>query len=159
MSRPSALASDGFRSLVVQEARAWIGTPYRHQASLRGVGCDCLGLVRGVWRNVVGAEPESPPPYSPDWAEATGAEQLLAAAERHFVPTPRNDFGAGDLLLFRWRSNLPAKHLAIATGAGTMVHAHEGASVCEVAISQWWMRHLAGAFSFPATGASAVRTN
>ena len=28
----------------------WIGTPYRHQASLKGVGCDCLGLVRGVWR-------------------------------------------------------------------------------------------------------------
>jgi NlpC/P60 family putative phage cell wall peptidase len=32
------------------EARAWIGTPDRHQASLKGMGCDCLGLVRGVWR-------------------------------------------------------------------------------------------------------------
>jgi hypothetical protein len=42
------------RPLIVAETRAWIGTPYRHQASLKGVGCDCLGLVRGVWRAVIG---------------------------------------------------------------------------------------------------------
>jgi NlpC/P60 family putative phage cell wall peptidase len=35
---------------LVTLARGWIGTPYRHQASLKGVGCDCLGLLRGVWR-------------------------------------------------------------------------------------------------------------
>jgi len=35
------------RQLIVVETRDWIGTPYRHQASLKGVGCDCLGLVRG----------------------------------------------------------------------------------------------------------------
>ena len=38
------------RAAIVAEARAWIGTRYRHQASVKGVGCDCLGLVRGVWR-------------------------------------------------------------------------------------------------------------
>ena len=37
-------------------ARAWLGTPYRHQASVKGVGADCLGLVRGLWREVAGAE-------------------------------------------------------------------------------------------------------
>ncbi|MGA8997361.1 MAG: peptidase P60, partial [Pseudolabrys sp.] len=42
------------RKDIVAETRRWIGTPYRHQASLIGVGCDCLGLVRGVWRAVVG---------------------------------------------------------------------------------------------------------
>ena len=46
------------RTAIVEEARAWIGTPYRHQASLKGVGCDCLGLIRGVWRAVMGEEPE-----------------------------------------------------------------------------------------------------
>lgn len=54
------------RAAIVAEARGWIGTPYRHQASLKGVGCDCLGLVRGVWRNCIGDEPETPPPYAPD---------------------------------------------------------------------------------------------
>ena len=33
---------------VIAAARGWIGTPYLHQASLKGVGTDCLGLVRGV---------------------------------------------------------------------------------------------------------------
>ena len=45
------------REAIVAAARGWIGTPYQHQGSLRGVGCDCLGLVRGVWREVIGAEP------------------------------------------------------------------------------------------------------
>ncbi|HWW12917.1 MAG TPA: peptidase P60, partial [Brevundimonas sp.] len=47
-------------------ARSWLGTPYRHQASMKGQGADCLGLVRGVWREVVGAEPEATPAYVPD---------------------------------------------------------------------------------------------
>ena len=67
--------------LILTEARSWIGTPYRHQASLKVVGCDCLGLLRGVWRGVMGQEPELPPPYSADWAEA-GADTLVAAARR-----------------------------------------------------------------------------
>ena len=38
----------GARALA--EARRWIGTPYQHQASVLGAGCDCLGVLRGVWR-------------------------------------------------------------------------------------------------------------
>ena len=49
-------------------ARRFLGTPYRHQGSRRGVGCDCLGLLRGVWRELQGAEPEDPGPYRVDWA-------------------------------------------------------------------------------------------
>ena len=88
----------------------WIGTPYRHQASLKGVGCDCLGLLRGVWREVDGREPELPPPYSPDWAEA-GADTLPAAARRHLVEIEPTRCAAGDVLLFRWREPLPGQAL------------------------------------------------
>lgn len=134
---------------IIMEARSWIGTRYRHQASLKHVGCDCLGLVRGVWRNCVGDEPEAPPPYSPDWAEAHGEETLAEAAMRHLVRIEPEDIGAGDILLFRWRDGFVAKHVAIASGAGTMIHAHDGAAVCEVALSSWWRRRLAHAFRFP----------
>src|SRR5215813_336052 len=101
------------RTRIVAEARAFIGTPYRHQGSLRDVGCDCLGLVRGVWRAVMGDEPEAVPAYAPDWAEASGIEALAAAAARHLVrlDDPK-DFAPGDVILFRWRQNLPAKHAA-----------------------------------------------
>lgn len=139
---------------IVAEARAWIGTPFRHQASLQGVGCDCLGLLRGVWRAFYGDEPEPVSAYTPDWAEASGVEALAEAARRHLVPIGCTAFAAGDVLLFRWRAGLPAKHAAIATSAGTMVHAHDGAAVAEVAITPWWRRRLAFAFRFPAVGAS-----
>ncbi|MGE3642766.1 MAG: NlpC/P60 family protein [Beijerinckiaceae bacterium] len=137
------------RNEIVAEARRWIGTPYLHQASLLGTGCDCLGLVRGVWRSVLGSEPETLPPYRADWAEAGGREELAEAAFRHCHRVPPDNFGDGDILLFRWRSHLPAKHAAIATSMNTMVHAHDGACVCEVAITPWWRRRLAFAFSFP----------
>lgn len=137
------------RDALVAEARSWIGTSYRHQASVKGVGCDCLGLVRGVWRACLGEEPEAPPPYAPDWAEAGGAETLAAAALRHLAPVPCDAFDKGDVLLFRWRDGCVAKHAAIASSATTMIHAHDGAAVCEVAITPWWRRRLAYAFTFP----------
>jgi NlpC/P60 family putative phage cell wall peptidase len=137
------------RDAIVAEARSWIGMRYRHQASVKGVGCDCLGLVRGVWRACLGEEPEAPPPYAPDWAEAGGDETLAAAALRHLVPVPCDAFDRGDVLLFRWRDGCVAKHAAIASSATTMIHAHDGAAVCEVAITPWWRRRLAYAFTFP----------
>jgi hypothetical protein len=36
------------REAVIAEARSWLGTPWHHQASLKGVGRDCIGFVRGV---------------------------------------------------------------------------------------------------------------
>ncbi|MCB1412590.1 MAG: C40 family peptidase [Xanthobacteraceae bacterium] len=137
------------RASLVAEARDWIGTPYRHQASVKGVGCDCLGLVRGVWRACIGDEPEKPSPYAPDWAEARGEETLARAAFRHLVPVARDDIGAGDVLLFRWRAGFIAKHVAIAASATHMIHAHDGAAVCEIALAPWWRRRLAHAFRFP----------
>jgi NlpC/P60 family putative phage cell wall peptidase len=137
------------RENIVAEARGWIGTPYRHQASLKGVGCDCLGLVRGVWRAVIGDEPERAPPYAADWAEAASGEPLADAAGRHLVAVNCDTFREGDVLLFRWRNNLPAKHAAIVTANDLMAHAHDGAAVTEVALAPWWRRRLAYAFRFP----------
>ncbi len=53
-------AAAGTAAAVVVEALSWVGTPYRHQAAQKGVGCDCLGLVRGVWRALYGSELERP---------------------------------------------------------------------------------------------------
>jgi NlpC/P60 family putative phage cell wall peptidase len=134
---------------IVDAARGWCGTPYRHQASLKHGGCDCLGLVRGVWREVMGDEPEVAPAYSPDWAEAGGNEALAEAAQRHLQKRNDLNFRAGDVLLFRWKQHLPAKHAGIATGPHTMVHAQEGVVVSEISLSPWWLRRLSFVFHFP----------
>lgn len=148
--RPGIRRLRAQRALVVKAARGWLGTPYQHQASLKDVGADCLGLLRGVWREVIGEEPEAFRPYSPSWAEVSGEDLLEAAARRHLVATAEGAaIEAGMVILFRWRPLLPAKHCAIATGADTFIHAHDGASVAEVALVPGWRRRIAGLFDFP----------
>lgn len=139
------------RAAVVAEARAWIRTPYQHQASLKAVGCDCLGLVRGVWRALHGGEPEALPPYSPDWAEAMGRETLAEAAGRHMVPVALAAIRPGDVLLFAMKDHAPAKHCAIMSGMDQMIHAIEAHPVAEVTLwsSERAGRRLRFAFAFP----------
>jgi NlpC/P60 family putative phage cell wall peptidase len=88
---------------VVAAARKWLGTPYHDQASVRGVGCDCLGLARGVWREVVGPEPFPIPPYSRDWGETGPPEVLAEGARAAMIEIEAADAGPGALLLFRMR--------------------------------------------------------
>jgi NlpC/P60 family putative phage cell wall peptidase len=142
-------AEAALQRVIVAEARAWLGTPYRHQAALRGVGCDCLGLVRGVWRGIYGEEPEPVPAYTPDWAEAAGRETMAEAAGRHMAGIARDGIRPGDLLLFRWRAGLPAKHAGILVAADRFIHAQQGAAVTEAALTPWWARRIAFAFRFP----------
>jgi NlpC/P60 family putative phage cell wall peptidase len=133
----------------LEEARKWIATPYRHQGSTLGVGCDCLGLVRGVWRTLYGREPEALKPYSADWAEASGGDGLLEAAKRHFIEKQVGEMAAGDLILFRWKPQHAAKHAAIVSGPDTFIHAYEGHSVMETHLVPQWRRRIAGVFAFP----------
>jgi NlpC/P60 family putative phage cell wall peptidase len=155
-----AVLAPAGRARIVALARGWIGTPYHHQASLKGIGTDCLGLVRGVWREVYGAEPADIPPYSLDWAEAQGAETLLEGAREHMDEIDPAAAGPGDVLVFRLRPRSLVKHAAILTrtspdAAGhplegaLIVHAAEGVAVCEVPLASWWRRRIAAAFAFP----------
>jgi NlpC/P60 family putative phage cell wall peptidase len=137
------------RAEIVAEARGWIGTPYFHQASRKGAGSDCLGLVRGLWRAFLGAEPERVPPYSPDWAEALGEETLLEAARRHLREVAPGAARAGDVLIFRMGTGVPAKHCGVLTGDGTLVHAYWGRAVVETRMTPWWQRRVVAAFEFP----------
>lgn len=133
-------------------ARRWIGTPYVHQQSVRGAGCDCLGLLRGVWREVIGSEPEVIPAYSQDWSEPQGEEQLWCAALRHLKPKAHSDEGCGDVLLFRMRDGSVAKHLGLqgAIGAGaSFIHAYSGHGVVESPLSAPWRRRIVARFEFP----------
>ncbi len=137
----------------VEIARGWIGTPYRHQASARGAGTDCLGLLRGVWRELYGAEPEAVPAYTLDWSEPEGDERLWQAARRHLVERePRGPARPGDVILFRMRAGAVAKHLGIAAARGgspTFIHAYSGHCVVESAFSAPWARRVVARFEFP----------
>ena len=139
---------------VIDLARSWLGTPYHDQASLRGVGCDCLGLARGVWREVVCPEPFPIPPYSRDWGE-TGPREVLAEGARRMMPeiTP-SDARPGTLVLFRMAPRAIAKHVGILTAHDRFIHAYERLGVVEEILTAAWARKIAFAFLFPNNAAS-----
>ena len=176
MTRPLASADP---DRVIAAARAWLGTPYHDQASLRDVGCDCLGLARGVWREVVGPEPFLIPPYSRDLglvagpegidrsggaieggqgpAGQTGPREVLAEGARAMmIEVSPVAAGPGALVLFRMMPRAIAKHVGFHTGPGTFLHAHERLGVVEEQLTHAWRRRIAFAFSFPSDERAGV---
>ncbi|CAN7226085.1 NlpC/P60 family protein [Neorhizobium sp. LjRoot104] len=135
---------------IVALAQGWIGTPYRHQGATNGVGCDCIGLIRGIWRELYGEEPETVPAYAPDWAERSGEDRLAEAAMRLFgPPLPMAEAEAGDVLLFRWRPDCAAKHAGVLAGPQHFIHAYEQSTVTRSALVPSWRRRMAGVYRFP----------
>lgn len=137
---------------LVPIARGWIGTPYHHQACRRGIGCDCLGLIRGVWAEATGTLPLAVPPYTPDWSEPQGDEALADGLAARLITKPPQVAEPGDVLLFRMRHGAVAKHLGLLTEAGgrpRFIHAYQGHGVIESDLSAPWRRRLVAAYAFP----------
>ena len=135
---------------IVAVAESWIGTPYRHQGATRGIGCDCIGLIRGIWRELYGEEPEPVGPYAPDWAERGGEDRLLEAGIRLFGPALGvGQMQPGDLLLFRWRPDTMVKHAGIFVGPSHFIHAYEQVAVTRSVLVPSWRRKIAAVHRFP----------
>ncbi|MGC9368716.1 MAG: NlpC/P60 family protein [Paracoccaceae bacterium] len=132
--------------IVIAAARGWLGTPYHDQASLKGVGTDCLGLLRGVWREVVGEEPMPVPPYTRSWGEIAPRDRLIEAAEACMHRAPLQP---GAVLIFRMRPRAVAKHCGIMVEGDRFIHAREGLGVIEEALSGPWRRRIAATFVYP----------
>lgn len=150
------MASDrlaDLRAAAIAEGLNWLGTPYRHQASRRGRGADCLGLIRGIYRALYGVEPEHPPRYTPDWSEFDGSERLLEAAKRHLTPAPADWETPGVVQAFRMRARGPVKHLGLLlppeAGVARMIHAYSGHGVLISPLGDAWRRRRVAAFDWP----------
>ncbi|TPE52586.1 NlpC/P60 family protein [Amaricoccus solimangrovi] len=136
----------GKRNDVVQASRRWLGTPYAPGAALRGIGCDCVGLARGVWSELTGRPPPPAPPWSPDWP-TSWPRALIALGEAHMIPRRPAEAGPGDLVAIRRLGGREA-HAGILTENGRFIHATERFGVVEVPLAGWAGR-IAWAASFP----------
>lgn len=137
---------------VVVAAREWIGTPYRHQAACKGAGCDCLGLLCGLWRELVGPLPVAIGPYTPDWAEPQGDEVLLRTATALLRPADPAQSAPSDIVLFRMRRGSVAKHVGLLAEVGaqpTFIHSYSGHGVVESPLAPPWARRIVARFQFP----------
>jgi NlpC/P60 family putative phage cell wall peptidase len=143
---------------VVAEARLWLGTPYRHQAHVRGIGSDCIGLIGGValelglpsgraWAN---------DPEVKGYGKTPDPDMLLSACERHLVPI--DDAALGDIYLMAWEDR--PRHFAILSQPGYVIHAYallrrvvetpitgewrEGVTWQSLIVSAWRYREVVG---------------
>ncbi len=137
------------RPLIVAAARDWLGTPYVHQACAKGQGTDCLGLIRGLYAEVCGHEPEAPPPYTPDWNERRAEDEPLLTAARRHLSQAKERPQPGQVLIFRIVTTGPAKHCGVVTTGEHFIHAYAGRAVIESWLSRWWIERIAGVFEFP----------
>lgn len=139
-------------SRILTVARSWVGTPYVHQAAVRGAGCDCLGLLRGVWAEITGESLIPVPPYTADWSEPQGDERLWEAMAERMDRKPLAEVAPGDVLLFRMRHGAVAKHVGLQARVGentTFIHAYHRHGVVENMFSAPWQRRLAARFAAP----------
>lgn len=126
-------------------ARGWIGTPFVEGAAVRGVGCDCLGLVRGVLAEATGRPLIVPPPPGRDWALDRRLDPLLSGLARHADRVGKADARPGDVLVFRYHANVAGHHCGMLSAPGRMIHAAERSGVAEVGLDAW-ERRLAAVF-------------
>jgi len=149
ISKPDPKHDTIWRDKIIQTAFEWLDTPYQHQASLKGEGCDCLGLVRGVWRDLYGDEPALLPPYTVDWAERGKVETLRDAARTYLTPIAQEAAQPGDVLMFRMQPHAVCKHVAIMVRPDSILHAYWGRAVVQSYLIPYWERRWAFSFKFP----------
>ena len=140
---------EALRAQILCLAQDWLDTPYQHQASVKHFGCDCLGFIRGLWRELYGAEPLNVPPYSANWSEDGVNEMLLEAARTVFQPVQRDAAQPGDVLLFRMSPKSPCKHIGLKASGSTLMHAYCGHAVVESFMVPYWQNRHAYSFAFP----------
>jgi cell wall-associated NlpC family hydrolase len=107
--------------VIAEEALQWVGTPFVWGQSQKGVGCDCKGLVQGVFREL--GRPEADSFYAtfsnyrvdrpvPSDLLVEGMGKLFDRVEA---------MEPGDILLLK--HNAHPGHMAIFVGDGRAVHA------------------------------------
>ena len=134
---------------IVSSARSWLGTPWRHQASVRGLGCDCAGLIRGVGNELGLMDCREGAPGTEEFAgygRQPEPRRMLRALDR-FMVRRRGEPHPGDVLLMRFDRD--PQHLAILTDEGTIVHALSTIGrVVEHRLSSDWRARVVAIWSY-----------
>jgi NlpC/P60 family putative phage cell wall peptidase len=132
------------RQDVVTKAREFLGTPFRHQARLKGVGIDCVGLMLCTahelgmfhYENAVyGRQPQN--------------GMLVRILRTILDEVPIDDLQIADVMVFWIRPESKApQHIAIRTDYG-MIHTYaDVGKVVETTFGKKWRRRLCHVFRF-----------
>lgn len=146
------------REKVVDEARRWVGTPYRHQSRVLNVGVDCVGLIIGVGL-ATGAMKWTEDRFAPwsGYGRLPNPRRMRAGLEEFLVEITAEEATDGDVPWFAWREGRPM-HLGILTTDHCLgeprpmiVHAtSQIGSVVEHGFAAEWPGRVEGWWRYPA---------
>ena len=130
---------------IITAARAWLDTPFQHQGRLRGVGCDCIGLVVGVAADLGIVTPDRA-----GYSRHPGGV-LQAALDAALIAAP--GLAAGRVVLLRWGDE--PTHVGILAlhpaGCLSLIHAFAPSrKVVEHILSDDWLARVVCCYEFPA---------
>lgn len=126
-------------SAIIKEARSWLSTPYQHQAKVKGVGVDCVGLIIavGVKLNLVPDELLKIDGY----ARTPNPKHMQRIIEKNLDSITQADVMPGDIAWIQWRKGLPMHmgFISCYNGKATILHALSTAGmVTEHTLSKEW---------------------
>lgn len=114
------------RKRIVEEAYSWLGTPYHHQAMVKGAGVDCAMILVAIYREA-GLLPADfdPRPYPQDWHLHRDEERYLGWVLKvcHETGAPQ----PGDVVV--WKFGRTFSHGAVYVGDNKIIHSYIGRGV------------------------------
>lgn len=96
------------RDQIVETTRGWIDTPFHHQARLKHVGVDCVGLVIGVARELALVPQDLDVLGYPRTPDGTS---LMTTMRQHMTEIDRAAMQPGDVIVVSFDKD--PQHLAI----------------------------------------------
>jgi NlpC/P60 family putative phage cell wall peptidase len=135
------------REAIVREARSWINTRFHHQARVKGIGCDCAGLVIGVCRELGLSNFDKS-----DYSRIPDGAMLKQTCDENMTLIPFDDAQIGDVLLFKFNSH--PQHLALIgdypSGGFSIIHAYSLArKVIETRLDDVWLARVVACYRLP----------
>jgi cell wall-associated NlpC family hydrolase len=132
------------RDAIVIEARRWLGTPWRHQGRVLGVGVDCGGLIIGVGKELNLLAFDAKPQYGrlPHW------EELRLVLREYLEPSGKMQ--KGSILCFAFGGE--PQHIGIYTGEN-LIHSYAQARrVVEHRLDGMWLECLRSVWAYRGLG-------
>ena len=134
----------------VAEARSWLGTHFQHQASLKGVGCDCIGLIKGVGLalGLVDYDETSDMarPYL-NYRLMPDSVKMRQGLATFLVPITIADAREADIYFLAWTKE--PQHVALISDSG-IIHSYSGVGkVVEHSLDKAWRDRITAAYRYP----------
>lgn len=134
---------------VVREARAWLGTPWRHQGRRKGIGVDCVGFIAEVARSVGLMDVQE----AANYRRRPNGQTLRSKLDAYLIAIQPQDLRAADVVLLATHET--PDHVGLigdypVRDEVSLIHAYLPArKVIEHRIDATWAARIVGAYRIP----------